>query len=134
MLSIRHWVWCLRKIQTQSDVFVTSVKFLSSELLFIFVTYFILPFFLRARKSITKKIDKMPMDERELGQRVKALTKCVAANEPAENAIKLLKTLKEDASPTEEMLRVRQIISDGERNTVLALRVYRHIARFAQNA
>ncbi|KAM0556668.1 hypothetical protein ACHAPJ_005726 [Fusarium lateritium] len=47
----------------------------------------------------------MPMDERELGQRVKALTKCVAANEPAENAIKMLKSLKDDASPTEEMLR-----------------------------
>ncbi|KAF4999163.1 hypothetical protein FGRMN_2622 [Fusarium graminum] len=47
----------------------------------------------------------MPMDERELGQRVKALTKCVAANEPAENAIKMLETLKKDASPTEEMLR-----------------------------
>jgi hypothetical protein len=51
------------------------------------------------------------MDERELGQRVKALTKCVAANEPPENAIKLLETLKKDASPTEEMLRVRQITS-----------------------
>ncbi|KAF4487937.1 Transcription elongation factor S-II [Fusarium agapanthi] len=47
----------------------------------------------------------MPMDERELGQRIKALTKCVAANEPPENAIKLLETLKKDASPTEEMLR-----------------------------
>ena len=47
------------------------------------------------------------MDQRELEMRVKALTKCVAANEPPENAIKLLKTLKEDASPTEEMLRVR---------------------------
>ncbi|KAF4969650.1 hypothetical protein FZEAL_10188 [Fusarium zealandicum] len=45
------------------------------------------------------------MDERELAARVKALTKCVAANEPAENAIKLLETLKKDASPTEEMLR-----------------------------
>ncbi|KAF4955711.1 hypothetical protein FSARC_11772 [Fusarium sarcochroum] len=47
----------------------------------------------------------MPMDERELGQRVKALTKCVAANEPPENAIKMLESLKKDASPTEEMLR-----------------------------
>ncbi|KAM5355493.1 hypothetical protein ACJ41O_002139 [Fusarium nematophilum] len=45
------------------------------------------------------------MDQRELEARVKALTKCVAANEPAENAIKLLETLKKDASPTEEMLR-----------------------------
>lgn len=48
-----------------------------------------------------------PMDQRELEARVKALTKCVAANEPPENAIKLLETLKKDASPTEEMLRVR---------------------------
>jgi transcription elongation factor S-II len=54
----------------------------------------------------------MPMDERELGQRIKALTKCVAANEPPENAIKLLETLKKDASPTEEMLRVRTWIKE----------------------
>ncbi|KAF7546241.1 hypothetical protein G7Z17_g8582 [Cylindrodendrum hubeiense] len=45
------------------------------------------------------------MDQRELEARVKALTKCVAANEPPENAIKLLETLKKDAHPTEEMLR-----------------------------
>ncbi|KAF4465497.1 transcription elongation factor S-II [Fusarium albosuccineum] len=45
------------------------------------------------------------MDERELASRVKALTKCVAANEPPENAIKLLESLKKDASPSEEMLR-----------------------------
>jgi transcription elongation factor S-II len=47
------------------------------------------------------------MDQRELESRIKALTKCVAANEPAENAIKLLESLKKDCSPTEEMLRVR---------------------------
>lgn len=46
------------------------------------------------------------MDQRELESRVKALTKSVAANEPPENAIKLLETLKKDAKPTEEMLRV----------------------------
>jgi hypothetical protein len=46
------------------------------------------------------------MDQRELESRIKALTKCVAANEPAENAIKMLETLKKDAKPTEEMLRV----------------------------
>lgn len=46
------------------------------------------------------------MDQRELESRVKALTKVVAANEPPENALKLLETLKKDASPTEEMLRV----------------------------
>lgn len=47
------------------------------------------------------------MDQRELESRVKALTKSVAANEPPENAIKLLESLKKDAKPTEEMLRVR---------------------------
>lgn len=46
------------------------------------------------------------MDQRELESRVKALTKSVAANEPPENAIKLLDMLKKDAAPTEEMLRV----------------------------
>ncbi|PHH85594.1 hypothetical protein CDD83_196 [Cordyceps sp. RAO-2017] len=45
------------------------------------------------------------MDQRELESRVKALTKSVAANEPPENAIKLLDLLKKDAAPTEEMLR-----------------------------
>ncbi|KAH6900245.1 transcription factor S-II, central domain-containing protein [Thelonectria olida] len=45
------------------------------------------------------------MDQRELESRIKALTKCVAANEPAENAIKMLDTLKKEAKPTEEMLR-----------------------------
>lgn len=76
----------------------------------------------------------MPMTERELGQRVKALTKCVAANEPPENAIKLLETLKKDASPTEEMLRVRQIQGrDGER-MVYRRSEYIDIASFAQNA
>ncbi|PTB68293.1 transcription elongation factor [Trichoderma citrinoviride] len=47
----------------------------------------------------------MPMDQRELESRVKALTKVVAANEPPENALKLLEQLKKEASPTEEMLR-----------------------------
>lgn len=51
------------------------------------------------------------MDQRELESRVKALTKVVAANEPPENALKLLESLKKDASPTEEMLRVRLILS-----------------------
>lgn len=46
------------------------------------------------------------MDARELESRVKALTKTVTANEPPETALKLLETLKKDASPTEEMLRV----------------------------
>lgn len=45
------------------------------------------------------------MDQRELESHVKALTKSVAANEPPENAIKLLDSLKKDAKPTEEMLR-----------------------------
>jgi len=46
------------------------------------------------------------MDQRELDARVKALNKSISANEPAANALALLKTLKEDAAPTEEMLRV----------------------------
>jgi len=45
------------------------------------------------------------MDQRELEANVKALTKCIHANEPPENALKLLDILKKDASPTEEMLR-----------------------------
>lgn len=49
------------------------------------------------------------MDQRELESRVKALTKSVAANEPPENALRLLESLKKDASPTEEMLRVSVI-------------------------
>ena len=49
------------------------------------------------------------MDQRELDQNVKALTKSVQANEPAENTLKLLETLKKDAQPTEEMLRVRYL-------------------------
>lgn len=48
------------------------------------------------------------MDQRELEAHVKALTKSVAANEPPENAIRLLELLKKDAKPTEEMLRVRR--------------------------
>ena len=47
------------------------------------------------------------MDQRELDARVKALTKTIAANEPASNALSLLKTLKDETAPTEEMLRVR---------------------------
>lgn len=46
------------------------------------------------------------MDQRELETNVKALTKCIQANEPAENALNLLDSLKKNASPTEEMLRV----------------------------
>lgn len=47
------------------------------------------------------------MDQRELETRIKALTKSVAANEAPENALRLLDSLKKDAAPTEEMLRVR---------------------------
>ena len=47
----------------------------------------------------------MAIDQRELDQRVKALMKSVAANEPADNAIKMLENLKQEAQPTEEMLR-----------------------------
>lgn len=45
------------------------------------------------------------MDQRELDTYVKQLTKCISANEAPENALRLLETLKKDASPTEEMLR-----------------------------
>ncbi|KAF4125168.1 hypothetical protein GMORB2_4007 [Geosmithia morbida] len=45
------------------------------------------------------------MDQRELESNVKALTKCIQANEPPETALHLLDTLKKNASPTEEMLR-----------------------------
>lgn len=47
------------------------------------------------------------MDQRELEARVKALTKTIGANEPASNALSLLKALRDEAAPTEEMLRVR---------------------------
>lgn len=46
------------------------------------------------------------MEQRELESRIKQLTKCVASNEPPESALKLLDTLKKEASPTEEQLRV----------------------------
>jgi transcription elongation factor S-II len=49
---------------------------------------------------------RQTMDHRELESRVKALSKTVSANEPPETAIKLLESLKKDAAPTEEMLRV----------------------------
>lgn len=47
------------------------------------------------------------MDQRELETRIKALNKTVAANESPDNALRLLESLKKDAAPTEEMLRVR---------------------------
>lgn len=59
------------------------------------------------RCALPSAIVVVAMDQRELESRVKALTKSVAANEPPENAIKLLESLKKDAKPTEEMLRVR---------------------------
>jgi len=45
------------------------------------------------------------MDDRELSQRIRALSKALTA-EPASNVIKLLEDLKKDAAPTEEQLRV----------------------------
>lgn len=48
------------------------------------------------------------MDHRELESRVKALNKTVTANEPPDTALRLLESLKKDAAPTEEMLRVRR--------------------------
>lgn len=46
------------------------------------------------------------MDQRELETRVRQLNKTVAANEAPANALNLLNSLKKDAAPTEEMLRV----------------------------
>ncbi|CAJ2500200.1 Uu.00g030530.m01.CDS01 [Anthostomella pinea] len=46
------------------------------------------------------------MDQRELESHVKALHKAAQANEPPANLLTLLDTLKKDARPTEEMLRV----------------------------
>lgn len=46
------------------------------------------------------------MDQRELDARIKALNKALNANEPASNIISLLDSIKKDAAPTEEMLRV----------------------------
>lgn len=45
------------------------------------------------------------MDERELAQRIKALSKAVSANEPAHSIVSLMETLKKEAAPTEDMLR-----------------------------
>ena len=64
------------------------------------------------------------MDQRELESRVKALNKSVAANEPPESAIKLLDSLKNDAAPTEEMLRV----SDAPARREFSSRVARVLA------
>jgi hypothetical protein len=47
------------------------------------------------------------MEQRELESRIKQLTKCVAANEPPETALRMLADLKKEAAPTEEQLRVR---------------------------
>ncbi len=45
------------------------------------------------------------MDERELAQRIKALSKSVAQNEAPESILALMTTIKNDAKPTEDMLR-----------------------------
>jgi len=45
------------------------------------------------------------MDERELAQRIKALSKSVAQNEAPDSILALMNTIKNDAKPTEEMLR-----------------------------
>lgn len=46
------------------------------------------------------------MDGRELAKRVKAITKAVSDNEPTSMIITIMETLRNDAAPTEEMLRV----------------------------
>ncbi|OIW23999.1 transcription elongation factor [Coniochaeta ligniaria NRRL 30616] len=45
------------------------------------------------------------MDERELAQRIKALSKSVAQNEAPDSILALMNTIKNDAKPTEDMLR-----------------------------
>ncbi|KAB5578695.1 transcription elongation factor S-II [Coniochaeta sp. 2T2.1] len=45
------------------------------------------------------------MDERELAQRIKQLSKSVQANEAPDSILALMNTIKNDAKPTEEMLR-----------------------------
>lgn len=45
------------------------------------------------------------MDERELASRIRALSKSVMQNETPESILALMNTLKNDAKPTEEMLR-----------------------------
>lgn len=45
------------------------------------------------------------MDERELAQRIKALSKSVSQNEAPDSILALMNTIKNDAKPTEEMLR-----------------------------
>ncbi|KAJ6787946.1 hypothetical protein PWT90_03763 [Aphanocladium album] len=64
------------------------------------------------------------MDQRELESRIKALTKSVAANEPAENALRLLDSLKKDAAPTEEMLRWQSVASGRATLHVCRLRFF----------
>ena len=44
--------------------------------------------------------------DRELAKRVKAITKAVSANEPSSVIIDIMETLRREAAPTEEMLRV----------------------------
>jgi hypothetical protein len=46
------------------------------------------------------------MDQRELDSRVKALQKAIAEKEPASNVITIMEMLKNNVTPTEELLRV----------------------------
>jgi Pyruvate/2-oxoacid:ferredoxin oxidoreductase gamma subunit len=46
------------------------------------------------------------MDERELTSQVKALTKLVSADEPAENILVVMRGLNKAAAPSESVLRV----------------------------
>lgn len=51
------------------------------------------------------------MNERELAEKMKAVSKAVAENEPSSVIITLLGTLKKDAAPSEDVLRVSPILT-----------------------
>jgi len=51
------------------------------------------------------------MEPREVEQRLKALQKAVAGSEPASNITAILKTLLDEVTPTEELLRVRSLFA-----------------------
>lgn len=100
------------KTNTTNSAFCSALRFVSiAQLTTVLILghcrirsiFFSLPFFF----FLILPCPSIVMDQRELETRIKALTKSVAANEAPENALRLLDSLKKDAAPTEEMLRVR---------------------------
>ena len=92
-------VRCLEPFRRQDrSRSVTTLRFRPS-----FSSSFLFPCLLACEAVL---LPLLIMDHRELETRVKALNKTVNANEPPENAMRLLDSLKKDAAPTEEMLRV----------------------------